>query len=196
MINRLPNIKPIIGDDSPFITSFYRDVPTGYRFEDIGDNFLDDYIDNLQLYYNDYEIVGETYNRFLQNLKVTWAKKSEIVKKYANYDKTKIHYTYDTENKRTVEYSESGDNSNSGDSTDTHIDTPISNDDSTPSAVDTSESSNSGEYARESEQTETLVLDDGNINKINELTERYKSVLEVLIEVFKPCFVRIETYTY
>lgn len=195
-IHKLNNIKPIIGDNSPFITSFYRDVPTGYRFADLNDEFLTDFIDDLELFFNDYEIVGETYNRFLQNLKITWDRKQEIVKKYADYPKINIHYTYDTVNTHDIEISESGDNTNDNDSTDTHIDTPIDNSDSTPSAVDTNESSNSGEYSRTVNQSDTITLDDGDINKINELTDNYRSVLDVLINVFKPCFVRIETYTY
>lgn len=196
MIHKLNNIKPIIGDDSPFITSFYRDVPDGFRIDDLNDDFLTDYIDDLDLFFSDYEIVGETYKRFYQNLKVTWDRKSEIVKKYADYDKDNIHYTFDTVNVHTVEISESGDNTNGNESTDTHIDTPIDNSDSTPSTVDTVESSDSGEYSRSIEQTDTVTLDDGDIHKINKLTDNYRSVLDVLIDVFKSCFVKIETYTY
>lgn len=190
------NIKPIIGDDEPFITCFYRDVPNGFRFADIGDDFLTDYITDLELYYNDFEIVGTTLKSFKNLLKVTWNRKSEIVKKYANYDKTNIHYTYDTVNTRVVEYDESTNVYNNGDSTNTHIDTPISNDDDTPSNIDTNQSSNTDNMDKEYTQTETLTLDDGDIKKVNELTDSYRSVLDVLISVFKPCFVRFESYSY
>lgn len=196
MIQKMSNIKPIIGDDEPFITCFYRDVPDGFRFADIGDDFLTDYITDLELYFSDFEIVGNTLKSFKNLLKVTWNRKSEIVKKYANYDKTNIHYTYDTVNTRVVEYDESTNVYNNGDSTNTHIDTPISNDDDTPSSIDTNQSSNTDNMDKDYTQTETLTLDDGDIKKVNELTDSYRSVLDVIISVFKPCFVRFESYSY
>ena len=192
MIQKMWNIKPIIGDDEPFITCFYRDVPNGFRFADIGDDFLTDYITDLELYFNDFEIVGNTLKSFKNLLKVTWNRKSEIVKKYANYDKSNIHYTSDTINNQHT-YELYGSDSQR-DSTDTSIDVPISDDDNTPSAINENvgHSSDSGNRTIDG----TVTLDDGDIKKVNELTDNYRSVLDVLISVFKPCFVRFESYSY
>ena len=190
------NINPHIGDGLPYLTSFYKDVPNGYKFSDLNDSFLTPFIDDLERQFNNYEIVGDTYRQFFNLLKLTWSKNYEIVKKYAEYDKDNIHFTYDTVNKRVIEFYENGESSNTNSDESTHIDVPLSNDDSTPSTVDNSESSNSGDYSRNYANTETLTLDDGDRDKVNKLTYNYKSVLEVLIDVFKPCFMRIEIYNY
>lgn len=195
-IQKLPNIKPIIGDDEPFITCYYRDVPNGFRFADIGDDFLTNYISDLELYYNDFEIVGSTLTSFKNLLKLTWNRKSEIVKKYANYDKTNIHYTYDTINTRETEYSESGESSNDRSDTNTDIDVPISDDNNTPSKITENVGNSTDDYSRGYDSSETLTLDDGDIKKVNELTDNYRSVLDVIISVFQPCFIRFESYTY
>ena len=196
MIQRLQNIKPLVGDDEPFITAHYRDVPNGFRISNINDEFLEPYLMELEVFYSDYEIVGETYPKFFSNLNVVWDRKQEIVKKYANFDKTKIHYTYDTENVRNVTYDESGDSESSDSSSNTHIDTPISNDNNTPSDIDNGSSNGQNEYSKAFFQSERLILDDGDIEKVNKLTDNYLSVLDILIKVFNECFVRFESYTY
>ena len=196
MIQKMNQIRPHKGDDSPFSTIKYCNVPTGYRIADIGDSFLLDYANDLDNYFSQYEIVGQTFNDFFRILKNHWNIKQEIVKKYADYDKSKIHYSYDSENKRTVNTSESGSGSNSNSSNNQHIDVPITNDDNTPSTIDDNENSGSNEYSNESEITETVVNDDGDIDRINHLTNTYRSVLAVLIDVFKPCFIWFESYTY
>lgn len=196
MIQRLQNIKPLKGDDEPFITAYYRDVPNGFRISNINDEFLEPYLMELEAFYSDYEIVGETYPKFFSNLNVVWDRKQEIVKKYANFDKTKMHYTYDTENVRTVTVDESGDSESSDSSSNTHIDTPISNDNDTPSNIDNGSSNGNNQYSKSVFQSERLILDDGDIEKVNKLTDNYLSVLDVLIKVFNECFVRFESYTY
>lgn len=192
----MKQIRPIKGDDLPFTTICYRDVVDGFKFEDLNDEFLTDYIDDLTNYYYNYEVVGNTFADFFRLLTVTWNRKKEIVYKYANYDKTKIHFTYDTENTRTINIDESGSNSNDNENTNTYIDTPITNDNETPSNIDKNIGSNSGTYDRSHDTVDKTVMDDGDINNVNKLIDNYRSVLDVLITVFKPCFLVMETYTY
>ncbi len=195
-VRPMKQIRPIKGDDSPFVTLQYCDVIDGFRFENLDDEFLTDYIEDLTNYYYHWEIVGQTFNDFFRLLKTTWNRNKEIVYKYANYDKTKIHFSFDTENVRTINVDESGSSNIDNENTNTYIDTPISNDDSTPSNIDTNVGSNDTVFDRSHDTVETVVNDDGDINRVNKLIDSYRSVLDVLINVFKGCFMTIESYTY
>ena len=73
--------KPIMGDDDPYWTLHYRDVPTPFRLADawrvLTDDLplmqgkKDDFIKAFDLHYGRYEINAETYQDFLELLKET-----------------------------------------------------------------------------------------------------------------------------
>lgn len=193
---RMNQITPIISDDNPFCTISYWDVPNGFRIGDINDSFLYDYKDALDLEFARYEIVGDTFQQFFNNLNRVWNKNKDIIKKYAKYDHSKIHFTYDTVNS-TISVSEttgSGESHNNGENT--HIDVPLTANDETPSTKDKNKSDDTNLYANTGRVETIQTLDDGDINLINKLIDNYRSILNVLIDTFKECFVICEYYKF
>lgn len=193
---RMNPIKPIISDDLPFMTVKYWDVPKGFRIGDINDSFLYDYKDALDLEFADKEIVGDTFVYFFNLLNRVWNKKKDIVKKYAKYDHTKIHFTYDTVNNSLSITENSGDGSSYGKSNNVHIDVPLTANDETPSSKDNNESNDNNVYSNRGRNEIINTLDDGDINLINKLIDNYRSVLNVLIDVFSECFLLCESYKF
>ena len=78
MINPIRQFRPIIGDDEPIYSMYYRDVPTGFRFDDldIPETYIninaikERLIDNANRYYRNYEVNGVTLQDFLDNLQL------------------------------------------------------------------------------------------------------------------------------
>ena len=78
MINPIRQFRPIIGDDEPLYSMYYRDVPTGFRFDDldIPETYIninaikERLIDNANRYYRNYEVNGVTLQDFLDNLQL------------------------------------------------------------------------------------------------------------------------------
>lgn len=195
MINNLRKIKPIIGDDNAFCTMKLSQIPYGFGFESINDDFLTDYIDDLKNYYYHYDVVGETINDFKNLLNLTWNRNKEIIKKFASF-KDDIEFSYDNENETTVTGSSNGNSNNTNTVTDTHIDVPISNNNDTPSSKDLNSSEYYNNYKNSNSQSIISINKDGDINRVNELIDKYRSVLDILIDTFKGCFMYMECYTY
>lgn len=196
LITQMNPINPIIDDDLPFMTVKYWDVPNGFRIGNINDSFLDDYVDALDLEFADKEIVGDTFVYFFNLLNRVWNKNKDIVKKYANYDHTKIHFTYDTVNSTISVSSNSGSGESHNTAKSKHIDVPLTANDETPSSKDENSNDDENSYSNEGTTTITNTLDDGDINLINKLIDNYRSVLNVLIDVFSECFLICESYKF
>ena len=77
-MEKLTTFKPIIGDDDPYITIALRDLPEGYGFDGLVFDpnkpltyaLKDRLIDVATRYYRNYEIVGETFTDFRENLQL------------------------------------------------------------------------------------------------------------------------------
>ena len=77
---RLRSFDPIAGDDEPYWTQHYRDVPEPFRLSDawavmtdalpLMQGKKDDFIKAFDLHYNRYEINAETYQDFLEMLQI------------------------------------------------------------------------------------------------------------------------------
>ena len=78
MMEKLTTFKPIIGDDDPYITIALRDLPEGYGFDGLVFDpnkpltyaLKERLIDVATRYYRNYEIVGETFTDFRENLQL------------------------------------------------------------------------------------------------------------------------------
>lgn len=79
-MDRLPTIEPIVGDDKPYNTVFYRDVPDGFRFDDLTfdetkfENIAgvwDDIKEFLNSYFGNWEINAQTFANFFDGLNVS-----------------------------------------------------------------------------------------------------------------------------
>ena len=91
-INPLQKFRPIIGDDEPIFSMFYRDVPNGFRFEniDIPERYIninaikDRLIDNANRYYRNYEINGMTLQDFLDNIQLDFNLNADYFERMLN----------------------------------------------------------------------------------------------------------------
>ena len=80
MIQKIKAWNPIIGDDEPYNTTYYRDVPNGFRIENLtidADAYpllyanWDRFVDIADKYYRNCEINGETIKDFFENLELS-----------------------------------------------------------------------------------------------------------------------------
>ena len=90
MIEKIRQFKPVVGDDNPFNTIHYYEVPTGFRFDDLV--FNRDMYDNvsliwedmkkfLNLYFEDWEINAKTFKDFFNGLNISLMANIESMEK-------------------------------------------------------------------------------------------------------------------
>lgn len=90
MIEKIRQFKPVVGDDNPFNTIHYYEVPTGFRFDDLV--FNHDMYDNvsliwedmkkfLNLYFEDWEINAKTFKDFFNGLNISLMANIESMEK-------------------------------------------------------------------------------------------------------------------
>lgn len=90
MIEKIRQFKPVVGDDNPFNTIHYYEVPTGFRFDDLV--FNHDMYDNvsliwedmkkfLNLYFEDWEINSKTFKDFFNGLNISLMANIESLEK-------------------------------------------------------------------------------------------------------------------
>lgn len=79
-MEKIRQFKPVVGDDNPFNTIHYRDVPDGFRFENLvfdSDMFenvsliWDDVKAFLNLYFENWEINAITFKDFFNGLNIS-----------------------------------------------------------------------------------------------------------------------------
>ena len=79
-MEKIRQFKPVVGDDNPFNTIHYRDVPDGFRIENLifdSDMFenvsliWDDVKEFLNLYFENWEINAKTFKDFFNGLKIS-----------------------------------------------------------------------------------------------------------------------------
>lgn len=89
-MEKIRQFKPVVGDDNPFNTIHYRDVPDGFRIENLifdSDMFenvsliWDDVKEFLNLYFENWEINAKTFKDFFNGLNISLMKNIESLDK-------------------------------------------------------------------------------------------------------------------
>lgn len=90
MIEKIRRFKPVVGDDNPFNTIHYYEVPTGFRFDDLVFNhdmyenvslIWEDMKKFLNLYFEDWEINAKTFKDFFNGLNISLMANIESMEK-------------------------------------------------------------------------------------------------------------------
>lgn len=90
MIEKIRQFKPVVGDDNPFNTIHYYEVPTGFRFDDLVFNhdmyenvslIWEDMKKFLNLYFEDWEINAKTFKDFYNGLNISLMANIESLEK-------------------------------------------------------------------------------------------------------------------
>ena len=135
-MEKIKPIKSIIGEDEPYNTFYYRDVPSGFRFDDIVidseeypeiSNIWDKVKDYLNKYYANWEINAKTFVDFLDGLNLSFFGNALVIEKRLNavslisptggskITRTKTGTSNETgSNTRNREYNESSDSTVNG----------------------------------------------------------------------------------
>lgn len=90
MIEKIKQFKPVVGDDNPFNTIHYSEVPTGFRFDDLVFNhdmyenvslIWEDMKKFLNLYFESWEINAKTFKDFFNGLNISLMANIESLEK-------------------------------------------------------------------------------------------------------------------
>ena len=80
-MKELSNAKSVLGMDNPYYSMFYRDVPEEYRISNfltvpakrvLTNQFLPTLLESLEMYYSDFEIVGQTLEDFKRLVQIAY----------------------------------------------------------------------------------------------------------------------------
>jgi hypothetical protein len=193
---RLNNFEPIAGDDNPFWTLYYRDVPTPFRLADAWEVLTDtlplmqskkdDFTKAFDLHYGRYEINADTYQDFLDLLKETLLINADTVERLLEvYDSDIAKPILGREETRTLTTTEEGIADASTENIDVPADNPL--DDKPTSKGRTGQTSN---VVRD--ETETIKLSDlgvrPNYETLNGFLDNNRTVYAVFNDLFKNCF--------
>ena len=89
-MDKIGQFKPVVGDDNPFNTIHYSDVPTGFRFDDLVFNhdmyenvslIWEDMKKFLNLYFDSWEINAKTFKDFFNGLNISLMANIESMEK-------------------------------------------------------------------------------------------------------------------
>lgn len=88
-IARIPRFRPIKGDDLPYVTMIYRDVPQGFRITDLepladaplSARYWDRLTEFADLHFRNHEIIGRTFVDFFENLKDSYYMNADTLEK-------------------------------------------------------------------------------------------------------------------
>lgn len=90
MMDKINQFKPVVGDDNPFNTIHYYEVPDGFRFENLVFNhdmyenislIWEDMKKFLNLYFEDWEINAKTFKDFFNGLNISLMANIESMEK-------------------------------------------------------------------------------------------------------------------
>lgn len=194
---------PLKGDDNPFSTAFYRDVPNPFRIADVMEYInYDNYpgIDSLRerliaafdLYYANYEISGATYYAFKLALETNLRISADTLERViAVYTDDVANPVLGRTEKRT--YNITNSNNRSVESID--VDVPMDNadDDSPSSRIKSNGMSNDVKTG-----TEIFELSDlgvrPNYETLNGFIENNQSVEKIFINMFRTNFMLLEAW--
>lgn len=188
--------KPIMGDDDPYWTLHYKDVPTPFRLADawtvltdplpLLQSKRDDFTKAFDLHYGRYEINADTYQDFLDLLKEVLLINADTVERLLEvYDSDVAKPILGREEIRTLTTTEEGIADASTESIDVPADNPL--DDKPTSKGRSGQTSN---VVRDEIETTTL-SDLGvrpNYETLNGFLDNNRTLYKVFNDLFKNCF--------
>ena len=188
--------KPMMGDDEPYWTIHYRDVPTPFRLADawgiltddlpLMQSKRDDFTRAFDMHYGRYEINADTYQDFLDLLKEVLLINADTVERLLEvYDSDVAKPILGREETRTLTTTEEGIADASTESIDVPADNPL--DDKPTSKGRSGQTSN---IVRDEIETTTL-SDLGvrpNYETLNGFLDHNRTLYKVFNDLFKNCF--------
>lgn len=216
----LDNFDPIVGDDLGYHTTRYNKVPAEYGFKALQSRDScpltkakwDDLVDFAERYYAKFEIVGETYQDFKDNLQLFYDKGADTFERQLEVYNDDIakpilgrteKTTYNLTDNDAETVAMEGESSDTGNGQNSIIDVPIdaSNPNSqTPSQIDTNEQTNNGTNSSETNRNlehkqtgtvETVLSDLGvrpNYESLNGFLDNNRTYYDVFVWLFRDCF--------
>ena len=216
----LDNFDPIIGDDLGYHTTRYNKVPADYGFRSLQSRDScpltkakwDDLIDFAERYYSKFEIVGETYQDFKENLQLFYDKNADTFERQLEVYNDDIakpilgrteKTTYDLTDTDAETVAMQGESSDTGNGQNSIIDVPIdagNPNSQTPSQIDTNEQTNNGTNSSETDRNlehkqtgtvETVLSDLGvrpNYESLNGFLDNNRTYYDVFVWLFRDCF--------
>ena len=189
--------KPIMGDDEPYWTLHYKDVPEPFRLADAWQVLTDelplmqskkgDFTKAFDLHYGRYEINADTYQDFLDLLKEVLLINADTVERLLEvYDSDVAKPILGREETRTLTTTEEGIAGASTESIDVPADNPL--DDKPTSKGRSGQTSN---VVRDEIETTTL-SDLGvrpNYETLNGFLDNNRTIYTVFNNLFKNCFI-------
>jgi hypothetical protein len=195
-MKRYDYFEPIVGDDEPYWTLRYRDVPEPFRLRDawvimtdtlpLVQNKKDAFITAFDSHYGRYEINAETYQDFLDMLQEVLLINADTVERLLEvYDSDIAKPILGREETRTLEVTEIG----TGTTDASNIDIPADNpDDDNPTNRSTGAANSN--VARDEIET-TRLSDLGvrpNYETLNGFLDNNRTAYAVFNNLFKNCF--------
>ena len=188
--------KPMMGDDDPYWTIHYRDVPEPFRLNDawgiltddlpLMESKRDDFTKAFDMHYSRYEINADTYQDFLDLLKEVLLINADTVERLLEvYDSDVAKPILGREETRTLTTTEEGIADASTESIDVPADNPL--DDKPTSKGRSGQTSN---IVRDEIETTTL-SDLGvrpNYETLNGFLDHNRTLYKVFNDLFKNCF--------
>ena len=188
--------KPIMGDDDPYWTLHYKDVPEPFRLADawqvltddlpLMQSKRDDFTKAFDMHYGRYEINADTYQDFLDLLKEVLLINADTVERLLEvYDSDVAKPILGREETRTLTTTEEGIADASTESIDVPADNPL--DDKPTSKGRSGQTSN---VVRDEIETTTL-SDLGtrpNYETLNGFLDNNRTLYTVFNNLFKNCF--------
>ena len=193
---RLRSFDPIMGDDEPYWTKHYRDVPTPFRLADAWIVLTDDLplmqsrkdglITAFDMHYGRYEINADTYQDFLDILKETLLINADTIERLLEvYESDIAKPILGREETRTLTTTEEGIADASTENIDVPADNPL--DDKPTSKGRSGQTSN---VVRD--EVETTVLSDlgvrPNYETLNGFLDNNRTIYTAFNNLFKNCF--------
>lgn len=200
MITRIQRFEPVRGDDAPYLSMVYRDVPEGFRITDLtpmsGCPLTAEYWSRLtgfaDRHYRNHEIVGMTFVDFFENLRDSYYLNADTLEKALEvyYDDiakptqsrtikrthTENETLPDSKTKRTTEYGHVVDTSGNSSGSTTDIEYAIENSDDAPSDKSLTESEATDKETHSGSDTETENITGGTRDLESTDTEEWSDV--------------------
>ena len=194
---RLRSFDPVMGDDEPYWTLRYRDVPEPFRLTNAWDVMTDelplmqgkkdDFIRAFDLHYGRYEINAETYQDFLDMLQEVLLINADTIERLLEvYNSDIAKPILGREETRTLTIEEEGIADASSENIDVPADNPL--DDKPTSKGRSGQTSN---VVRDEVET-TRLSDLGvrpNYETLNGFLDNNRTLYTVFNNLFKNCFV-------
>ena len=193
---RLRSFDPVTGDDEPYWTIHYRDVPEPFRLSDawavmtddlpLMQGKKDDFVKAFDLHYSRYEINAETYQDFLDMLQEVLLINADTIERLLEvYDSDIAKPILGREETRTLTIEEEGIADASSENIDVPADNPL--DDKPTSKGRSGQTSN---VVRDEVET-TRLSDLGvrpNYETLNGFLDNNRTLYTVFNNLFKNCF--------